>query len=133
MIDTQKKIIHVVKDYTVSKQTFGLFLDSQTDMLVTFPQPNPADLHQYYQSSKYISHTDAKASFVDRIYQFVKKIAIGQKITLINSLHPNKGNMLDIGAELAILHLQPYKMVGLQPPSNPMWPLQLLPKKKVFQ
>ena len=98
MIDIRKKIVHIVLDYTASRQTFGLYLDPQTDMLVTFPKPKASELHLFYQSQQYISHTDARTSLLDIVYQWVKKYAIAKKIAVINSLHPTKGQILDIGA-----------------------------------
>ena len=98
MEDTRKKTYTIAKDYTVSNETFGLYLDSNTDMLVTFPKPNVNALSKYYESSNYISHTDSKASLFDKAYQIVKNIAVKNKTNLIVRLQPQKGSLLDIGA-----------------------------------
>lgn len=98
MTDNTKKIYLTVKDYTVSGETFGLYRDEKMDMLITFPKPNESDLHKYYESEAYISHTDGKSSLMEVLYQFVKKFALKNKVNLLNELHPNKGKLLDIGA-----------------------------------
>jgi len=119
MIDNTKKIYLTVKDYTVSGETFGLFRDEKMDMLITFPKPNENDLHKYYDSEEYISHTDGKGSLFERLYQFIKKFALKNKISLINQLHPSKGKLLDIGAGtgdfLALSKVNGWEITGIEP------------------
>mgnify|MGYP003498879734 CR=1 FL=1 len=119
MIDNTKKIYLTVKDYTVSGETFGLYRDEKMDMLITFPKPNVNDLHKYYESDAYISHTDGKGSLVEMLYQFVKKFALKKKINIINDLHPAKGKLLDIGSGtgdfLAIAKSNGWDITGIEP------------------
>lgn len=119
MIDNTKKIYLTVKDYTVSGETFGLYRDEKMDMLITFPKPNENDLHKYYESEAYISHTDGKGSLVEILYQFVKKFALKKKVGLINGLHPAKGRILDIGAGtgdfLAVAKSNGWDIIGIEP------------------
>lgn len=86
-----------VKDNSVSAEIFELYKDTALDMLITSPQPDETELGRYYESEDYISHTDGKRSFFEKIYQFVKNIALKNKLGLINSLHSGKGKILDIG------------------------------------
>ncbi len=95
---SNKKHFLTVKDYSVSKETFELYQDETLDMLITFPQPNLENLGKYYESEDYISHTDNKRSLFEKLYHFIKNIALKNKLHLINSLQPNKGRILDIGA-----------------------------------
>ena len=55
-------------DHTVSNEEFELLLDETLDMLITTPQPSIENLGKYYESESYISHTDSKHSFIDRVY-----------------------------------------------------------------
>lgn len=87
-----------IKDHSVSKQIFELIYDNNLDMLITNPKPDDGKLSQYYESEDYISHTDGKRSLFEKGYHFVKNIALKNKLDLINSTHPNKGTILDIGA-----------------------------------
>ena len=74
-----------VKDYSVSGETFELLYDAELDMLITHPQPSLEKLPSYYESKDYISHTDGKTSLFEKMYQFVKGIALKNKLKLINS------------------------------------------------
>lgn len=87
-----------VKDHSVSQEMFDLYYDETFDMLLTHPQPSLDNLGRYYESDNYISHTDGNKSLFEKIYQFVKNIALKNKLNLINELSPAKGKLLDIGA-----------------------------------
>ena len=119
MNESPRKIYLTVKDYAVSKETFGLYRDEKSDMLITFPQPKLSELHQYYESDNYISHTDGRKSLFERLYQFVKKFALQRKLKIINKLHPGKGKLLDIGAGtgdfLAVSKGDGWEITGIEP------------------
>ncbi|WP_051205274.1 class I SAM-dependent methyltransferase [Salinimicrobium xinjiangense] len=88
----------ICKDHTVSGEKFELRKAEDLDMLITFPWPEEDKLPAYYKSDKYISHTDSKRTFIDRIYQQVKSLMLGRKIKWIEKEVPQKGKILDIGA-----------------------------------
>jgi 2-polyprenyl-3-methyl-5-hydroxy-6-metoxy-1,4-benzoquinol methylase len=94
---SKNKLFLQVKDYTVSCEIFDLKYDSDLDLLITDPQPTLEKLPTYYESEDYISHTDGKRSLFEKLYHFIKSIAIKNKLNLINS-ESAKGNLLDIGA-----------------------------------
>ncbi|PCH53551.1 MAG: methyltransferase [Flavobacteriaceae bacterium] len=85
------------EDYTVSNEKFDLIYNKKYDMLDTFPQPKIEDLGKYYESSAYISHSDSKKSFVDKLYQIVKIFTLNKKLKLINSFNTDLKNLLDVG------------------------------------
>lgn len=107
-----------VKDHSVSKETFDLYKIEDLDLLVTAPQPDDNSLGRYYESEDYISHTDAKRSFFESTYHFIKNIALKRKLKLINKLQ-QQGNLLDIGAGtgdfLAIAKNNGWQTVGTEP------------------
>lgn len=107
-----------VKDYSVSQETFELLYVQDLDMLITNPQPSLEKLPSYYESINYISHTDGNKSFFEKIYQFVKSIALKNKLKLINS-QSKKGRILDIGAGvgdfLAIAQNDGWQAFGIEP------------------
>lgn len=94
----QTKTILSCKDHSVSGEVFELIYDNKYDMLVTTPQPKIEELPTYYQSEDYISHTDARRNWFEKVYQFVKYFNLKKKVKLINSELKLKGNLLDIGA-----------------------------------
>jgi len=107
-----------VKDYSVSGETFELLYDSNLDMLITHPQPSLEKLPSYYESKDYISHTDGKTSLFEKMYQFVKSIALKNKLKLINS-QSEKGKILDIGAGvgdfLSVAKKDGWQTIGIEP------------------
>jgi 2-polyprenyl-3-methyl-5-hydroxy-6-metoxy-1,4-benzoquinol methylase len=119
MIISNKKHFLTVKDYSVSQETFDLYHDQELDMLMTIPQPSIENLGKYYESVDYISHTDSKRSLFEKIYHFVKSIALRNKLNLINSLKSNKGRILDIGAGtgdfLLVAKENGWQIVGVEP------------------
>ncbi|MBC7847554.1 MAG: class I SAM-dependent methyltransferase [Flavobacterium sp.] len=116
---SNKKHFLTVKDYSVSKETFDLYYDETLDMLITHPQPSLENLGKYYESEDYISHTDNKRSLFEKLYHFIKSIALKNKLNLINSLQPNKGRILDIGAGtgdfLSVAKNDGWETIGVEP------------------
>ncbi|WP_431133044.1 class I SAM-dependent methyltransferase [Psychroserpens mesophilus] len=86
-----------VKDHSVSGEEFQLIYNDESEMLETFPQPSEAQLPKYYQSEDYISHTDAKRNWFEKVYHAVKNIALKRKLKLINSLASDEKKLLDVG------------------------------------
>lgn len=107
-----------VKDHSVSGETFELLYDADLDMLITHPQPSAEQLPRYYESVDYISHTDGKRTLFEKMYQFVKGIALKNKLKLINS-HSQKGRILDIGAGvgdfLSFAKNDGWETIGIEP------------------
>ncbi|NJY61480.1 class I SAM-dependent methyltransferase [Salinimicrobium sp. CDJ15-81-2] len=88
----------ICKDHTVSGEYFELRKAEALDLLATFPRPENDKLSEYYKSENYISHTDSKRSFLDKVYQKVKNLMLQKKINWIEKSHSGKGRILDIGA-----------------------------------
>ena len=69
-------------------------------MLITSPKPKNEDLGKYYESEKYISHTDSKKTFFDKIYQTVKTYTVLKKVKLIDGFVDStliEKTLLDVG------------------------------------
>lgn len=115
---SKDKLVLKVKDHSVSGELFELWKDEQFDMLVTHPQPSLDKLPSYYESDDYISHTDGKRSFFEKLYHFIKGIALKNKLHLIHSLS-SKGTLLDIGAGtgefLLICKKNGWQVTGIEP------------------
>ncbi|PKP14120.1 MAG: methyltransferase [Bacteroidetes bacterium HGW-Bacteroidetes-3] len=107
------------KDYTVSNKNFDLVYHNDLDMLETFPQPKTKELYGYYESDDYISHTDSKETVVDKLYQIVKKLALANKLKLINSFKTADKNLLDVGCGtgdfLLVCKNNGWKVTGVEP------------------
>jgi hypothetical protein len=128
---SKDKLVLKVKDHSVSGELFELWKDEQFDMLVTHPQPTLDKLPSYYESADYISHTDGKRSFFEKLYHFIKGIALKNKLHLIHSLS-SKGTLLDIGAGTGEFLLICKKMDGKSPELNLAIKQKQLLKTKEF-
>ncbi len=119
MDNSKLKIYETVIDFSVSKQTFGLYHDTKLDMLITFPKPTEMELPSYYESENYISHTDSKRTIFEKAYHFIKTVALKNKLALINDMQPEKGSLLDIGAGtgefLNVAKQNRWNILGLEP------------------
>lgn len=105
------------KDYTVSGEYFELLSSEEYEMLVT--SPLPSDLEEYYKSATYISHTDSKKTFFDKVYQTVKNHALQQKLSLLNSFKTASKSLLDVGAGtgdfLSVCENNDWVTLGVEP------------------
>lgn len=87
------------KDFTVSQAEFTIVKCASCGFLFTNPRPTKEEIGPYYQSSAYISHSNSKKGLFDSAYQFIRTIAIKNKVKLIQkSIGRSSGiNLLDIG------------------------------------
>ena len=86
-----------IKDYSITKENFELIYDDKYEMYQTkFISFDTLD--HYYKSENYISHTDAKRNWFEKVYQLVKNYTINQKWKLIKKhTNSNSISVLDIG------------------------------------
>jgi 2-polyprenyl-3-methyl-5-hydroxy-6-metoxy-1,4-benzoquinol methylase len=83
-------------DFTTTGEQFNITQCSQCGLISTNPRPTRASIGKYYESPKYISHTDGSNSVTDRIYRSVRGYATKTKLDLIRR-HQASGTMLDYG------------------------------------
>lgn len=105
------------KDNTVSGDYFEVKMHEEYEMLVTSPVPE--NLENYYKSETYISHTDSKKTFFDKIYQVVKNYTLKQKLLLLNSFKSSSKSVLDFGAGtgdfLKVCKNNNWEVLGIEP------------------
>jgi 2-polyprenyl-3-methyl-5-hydroxy-6-metoxy-1,4-benzoquinol methylase len=108
-----------VKDFSVSGESFSLLLNEEYQLLKTHPQPALDRLGMYYEFDDYISHTDGKRTLFEKMYHFIKRRAIKNKLRLIEQHQPVKGKILDIGAGTGDFLLEAknknWETVGVEP------------------
>ena len=121
-METNSKIHLSVKDYLVSGEIFNLTYNEELDFLKTVPQPKEEDLHKYYESEEYISHTDEKRGVLSFLYQTVKKWSLNNKTNLIAKENNGVGSLLDVGAGtgdfLIAAKNNGWKVFGVEPNKN---------------
>ena len=112
----------IIKDHSVSKETFSLLYNKEYDILKTHPTPSLGVLPKYYESEDYISHTDGKRTLFEKIYHLVKRNAIKGKVSLLNKEQNSKGKLLDIGCGtgdfLVEAKNQGWTILGFEPNSD---------------
>ena len=110
------------KDFMVSGEKFDLIYDFDREMLITYPIPDANDLGKYYESEKYISHTDNNKGVFSFLYQTVKKWSLQKKVRLILSHNNQAGSLLDVGAGtgefLKAAKEKSWKVTGVEPNQN---------------
>ncbi|UGS21076.1 class I SAM-dependent methyltransferase [Flavobacterium cyclinae] len=115
----EDKSFITVNDFSVSGESFSLLLNEEYQILKTHPQPTLDKLGSYYEFEDYISHTDGKRTMFEKMYHFIKRKAIRDKVSLITSYQPLKGRILDIGAGTGDFLLecknQNWEILGVEP------------------
>ena len=105
------------EDFAVSGEAFELEHDQELDMLVTKPQPR--ELHKYYDSIDYISHTDAKRNFAEQLYHQVKSYNLQWKHRVISGFSGANKTVCDIGAGtgdfLSFVRKRGWSVEGVEP------------------
>ncbi|MEL4307047.1 class I SAM-dependent methyltransferase [Joostella sp. CR20] len=94
----EEKVIITAKDHLVTNEQFNIVTTNIDGLLKTSPTPTKEKIGNYYQSENYISHTDAKKTLVDNIYQIVKSYSLNKKYKLLKKLNPEAKTLLDIGS-----------------------------------
>ncbi len=106
-----------IKDHVVSGEEFELLHHEDLDMLITKPRPEKLD--GYYKSDTYISHTDSTKTWVDKLYQIVKKYSLNRKMGLIGQYVQDKKTLLDFGAGtgdfLGLAKRKGWEVYGVEP------------------
>lgn len=106
-----------LRDYFLSMEEFELHKNEIHGFLETHPQPLD-NLEKYYESKDYISHTDAKNSLFERIYQLVKNYNIRYKFRKLKVSKTN-ASLLDFGCGtgdfLAYAQQKELNVFGIEP------------------
>jgi 2-polyprenyl-3-methyl-5-hydroxy-6-metoxy-1,4-benzoquinol methylase len=87
----------ICKDYTVSRESFQIQECEDCGFLLTSPRPSLGTLGDYYKSNDYISHSDTQKGLINWVYHRVRKIALKNKLKLVQKYTQAKGSLLDNG------------------------------------
>lgn len=97
--NTQFSTLFSCKDFVATGESFQLQRCSNCSFLFTNPRPAENEIGKYYQSDKYISHTDKKSGLIYQVYDLVRDFSIHSKLSLIKKYH-RSGKLLDLGCGL---------------------------------
>jgi 2-polyprenyl-3-methyl-5-hydroxy-6-metoxy-1,4-benzoquinol methylase len=108
-----------VKDHSVSKENFVIWQCRNCSLRFTQDVPDEGSIGSYYQSADYISHSNTNKGLLNKLYQRVRKITLGQKADFIISKTSQQGNLLDVGAGIGAfadtMKKRGWKITGLEP------------------
>ena len=117
-----KIINHIIcKDHMLTGESFSITQCSNCSFLFTNPRPIAENIGKYYQSEKYISHSNKTNNLISLAYKFVRKFTLSQKVKLINTISSEK-SILDFGCGTGEFLLSckkdKWKINGFEPDNN---------------
>ena len=120
--NNDKIINHIIcKDHMLTGESFSITQCSNCSFLFTNPRPIAENIGKYYQSEKYISHTNKANNLINLVYKFVRKFTLSQKVKLINTISSEK-SILDFGCGTGEFLLSckkdKWKINGFEPDNN---------------
>ena len=111
------------KDHSISGESFTIAVCQDCSFKFTQEIPSEDEMGAYYQSDRYISHTETKKGTIARIYHKVRNITLKQKVNLVVK-YTSKivGHHLDIGAGTgAFVHAMEksgWNSIGVEPDAS---------------
>ncbi|WP_143959275.1 class I SAM-dependent methyltransferase [Litoribacter populi] len=112
----------VVKDHSVSQESFTICKCKKCELLFTNPRPDIQNIQKYYESEDYISHKDSATNITNLLYKLVRTYTLKQKVSWINQYASKKGRLLDFGCGTGYFLAQAkdngWETVGLEPNSS---------------
>ena len=97
--DTHIQTVLICNDYSLTNEDFSIVKCNNCQLQFTFPVPNKFEIAPYYNFPSYISHTDIKEGWINKIYHRVRQHTLLDKTNWVQSLFTgHKGNLLDVGA-----------------------------------
>ncbi len=132
------------KDHTVSQKDFAVWHCANCTARFTQDVPGQDAIGPYYQSDKYISHSDTKKGVVNSLYHLVRKRTLNAKLQLVmQQVGMAKGELLDIGcgtgAFLNTMKMAGWGITGLEPDASArskakeLYQLEPLSPEKLFE
>lgn len=104
----------VCTDFFVSGEEFPIKECSTCGLKITQDIENEENIGRYYQSEKYISHSNTSKGLVNSVYHAVRRYMLGRKRRLVEKVASLKaGRILDVGTGTAFF-LNEMKAKGWQ-------------------
>ena len=91
--------IFSAKDNTVTGEEFEIWECKDCTLRFTQNIPEQENIGRYYQSEKYISHSDTTEGLVNKLYHLVRKRTLLKKRKLVEvTTKKTQGSIMDLGA-----------------------------------
>ncbi len=106
-----------VQDYKISQETFQLFDCEECGIRFTGNPPDEKSSSKYYDSPRYISHSNSTQGIINKTYHLVRNIMLQRKMNLLQKYSSSK-EVLDIGCGtgyfLKVLKDNQYSTFGIE-------------------
>lgn len=111
----------IAKDHLLTGESFAIVECENCKLKFTNPRPSLSDIHKYYQSEDYISHSNKSNSPVNLIYKIARFFTLKSKLRLI-AHHSRKKTLLDVGCGtghfLDLCQANGWDCNGIEPDEN---------------
>lgn len=96
---THVELYQQSKDYSLTLTPFDILTCINCKFHFTHPTPSKEEIAPYYHFPDYISHTDVKEGWMNKLYHRVRSHTLIQKTNWVQSLFTgHKGHLLEMGA-----------------------------------
>jgi 2-polyprenyl-3-methyl-5-hydroxy-6-metoxy-1,4-benzoquinol methylase len=117
------KEVLVVKDHSVSHESFQVMECDQCTLRFTQNIPDAASIAPYYKSEDYISHTNTSKGLINQLYQTVRKrTMVGKRKLVQNATGRYQGSLLDVGSGVGTfvheMKSNGWQVTGLEPDAD---------------
>ncbi len=86
-------------DHFISKEEFVIARCITCGFLFTQDYPEENEIHRFYESDEYISHSDTSAGLINKIYHLIRQVMLLRKRKIIQKTTGlRSGNLLDVGS-----------------------------------
>lgn len=108
------------KDYSITGEWFELRECTSCHLKATHPQPAANQLGRYYASKEYISHSDTKEGWTNKLFHKARDFMMKKKFDWITQASgKTNGKLLDVGAGTghfaAYMKDKGWKVIALEP------------------
>jgi 2-polyprenyl-3-methyl-5-hydroxy-6-metoxy-1,4-benzoquinol methylase len=83
-------------DYLLTSETFTLFKCQACGFVFTQDVPPADEIGKYYQSNDYVSHSDSRKGFMNKLYHLGRSFMLKKKYSMVRQSSNGK-KLLDIG------------------------------------
>ncbi len=85
-------------DHLYSGSLFSIEKCGTCSFMFTNPRPDPTEIHDYYASDEYVSHSDRRNNIREFLYHKTKKYMLGRKLKLLKKhINAESALLLDYG------------------------------------
>lgn len=107
-----------LKDYFLTQEEFEIISCKGCGLSITYPQPDKNVIYKYYDSDEYISHSDKRRTFFDKVYHLIRSFTLNWKLSLVKK-YVDCGKILDFGCGtgyfLDICQKGGFEVYGVEP------------------